>query len=183
MNEWINSSQFQTGAGWTLAISSLLAILLAMQPAMNGQAPSQLQSALYSALSRPLWACAIGWMAFACMTRHGGPFRHVLGAKALVPLSRLTYPAFLIHPVIIAVFYGSREANSLQFSHYLMLYLILGNVVITYASAFVLSALFELPLMSVERAIRRVCSPPTTTTKLQTSARVSTGARPAELSS
>jgi len=125
-----------------------------MQPAMNGKPPSELQSALYSALSRPLWACATGWMIFACMTKHGGIFEGILSAPFFLPFSRLTYPAFLIHPIVMAVFYGSRQA-SFHFSHYLMLYLILGNIVITYASAFVLSALFELPLLSAERVIRR----------------------------
>ena len=127
---------------------------MAMQPAMNGQPPSELQSALYSAFSRPLWACATGWMIFACITKHGGIFESILSARCFVPLSRLTYPAFLIHPIVMAVFYGSRQ-SSFHFSHYLMLYLILGNIVITYASAFILSALFELPLLSAERAIKR----------------------------
>lgn len=128
-----------------------------MQPAMNGHPPSELQSALYSALSRPLWACAIGFIIFACYTKQGGPIEALLSARLFAPFSRLTYPAFLIHPIVMAVFYGSRQA-SFQFSHYLMLYLILGNIVITYASAFVLAALFELPLLSVERAIKRTLS-------------------------
>lgn len=150
-------TQWQLSLGWGAAIGTYVAILIAMQPAMNGQTPSELQSALYSALSRPLWACATGWMIFACMTNQGGPVAHILSARCFVPLSRLTYPAFLIHPIVIAVFYGSRE-TSFHFSHYLMLYLILGNIVITYASAFVLSALFELPLLSLERTVKGLWS-------------------------
>lgn len=137
---------------WTLAISLLLAIILAMQPAMNGHTPGELESALYSGWSRPLWACATGWIIFACITKQAGPIGRILGARCFVPLSRLTYPAFLIHPIIMASFYGTRQA-SFQFSHYLMLYLILGNIVITYASAFVLAALIELPFLSIERLI------------------------------
>lgn len=127
---------------------------MAMQPAMNGLALSELESALYSALSRPLWALATGWVIFACMTNQAGIIASILGARCLVPLSRLTYPAFLVHPIIMALFYGSRQA-SFHFSHYLMFYLIVGNIVITYASAFVLAALFELPLISIERTLRR----------------------------
>ena len=128
-----------------------------MQPAMNGHPLGRLESALYSSLSRPLWACATGWMIFACMTKQGGPIGYLLSARCFVPLSRLTYPAFLIHPIVMAVFYGSRQ-SSLHFSHYLMLYLIIGNIVITYASAFLLAALFELPLLSAERTIRSFIS-------------------------
>lgn len=137
-----------------LSIGALLAILLSMKPAMNGQAVGELESALYSALSRPLWACATGWMIFACMTKQGGVVQSILSAPCFAPLSRLTYPAFLVHPIVMAVFYGSRQ-SSFHFSHYLMLYLILGNIVITYASAFVLSALVELPLLSAERVLKR----------------------------
>lgn len=146
---------------------------MAMQPAMNGQPLSQIQSALYSALSRPLWACATGWMIFACMTKNAFIFEYILGAKAFIPLSRLTYPAFLIHPIVIAISYGSRQSN-FQFSHYLMLYLILGNIVITYASAFLLSILFELPFLSAERAIKRLWSSKSTKSTCSTTSNTTT---------
>lgn len=150
-------SKAQAALGWLVSLSTIFLILMAMKPAMNGKAPSEWESALYSSLSRPLWACATGWMIFACMTQNGFIFGHILSAKLFIPLSRLTYPAFLIHPIVMAVFYGSHggDQSAFQFSHYLMLYLILGNIVITYASAFVLSTLFELPLLSVERVVKR----------------------------
>ncbi|CAA2977395.1 Hypothetical predicted protein, partial [Olea europaea subsp. europaea] len=119
--------RWHTYLGWTLALGTFGWILMAMQPAMNGRLPSELESALYSGLSRPLWACATGWMIFACITHRAGPIDKVLSARLFVPLSKLTYPAFLIHPIVMALFYGSRAA-SFQFSHYLMLYLILGNI-------------------------------------------------------
>jgi len=129
-----------------------------MQPAMNGHQLSELQSALYSSLSRPLWALSLAWIIFVCMTKQTaglfGLAERLLSAKCFVPLSRLTYPAFLIHPIVMAVFYGSRQ-SSFHFSHYLMLYLILGNIVITYACAFVLATLFELPLIRVERSLSK----------------------------
>lgn len=145
--------QWQVAAGWTASIGLILAILLAMLPTMNGRPASDLAAALYSALSRPLWACATGWMIWACITKHGGPFEWLLSARLFVPFSKLTYPAFLVHPIVMALFYGRQEPT--HFSHYLMLYLILGHIVITYASAFLLSALFELPLLQVERVIKR----------------------------
>lgn len=152
-----------------------------MQPAMNGHQLDGWQSALYSSLSRPLWACSLAWIVFACLSKRNdnnnynrrdrkqhqtssassgtllNPFRlaqAVLEAKCFIPLSRLTYAAFLIHPIVMAVFYGSRQ-NAFNFSHYLMLYLILGNIVITYACAFILATLFELPLISIERLLSR----------------------------
>lgn len=141
-------------AGWTCSIATIAAILLAMLPVVNGQPVGELEAALYSSLSRTLWACAIGWMVFACLTNHGGLFNSLLSAPLFAPFSRLTYPAFLIHPIVIAAFYGSRPM-SFQFSNYLMFYLIIGNIVITYTAALVLSSLFELPLISMEKTLKR----------------------------
>ena len=155
-NKQLIPTQWQTNLAWLCSLATLAAILLAMQPAMNGAQLSELQSALYSSLSRPLWACALAWITFACITRQSsGPFKLVellLGAQCFAPLSRLTYPAYLVHPIVMALFYGTRQ-SSFHFSHYLMLYLILGNIVITYACAFVLATLFELPLISLERQL------------------------------
>ena len=92
-------------------------------------------------------------MIWACITNQGGPFAWLLSARLFHPFSKLTYPAFLVHPIVMALFYGRQEPA--RFSHYLMLYLILGHIVITYVSAFLLSALFELPLLQVERVIKR----------------------------
>lgn len=132
----------------------MLAIVLAPQPVMNGKMPSFIQLALYSSLSRPIWSCAIAWIIFASMTGHGGFLAKFLAAKCFIPFSRLNYPVFLIHPVVMAVFYGN-QLGSFHFSHYLMIYLILGNIVITYVIAFILSALFELPILTLERAVKR----------------------------
>lgn len=132
----------------------MLAIVLAPQPAMNGKMPTLIQLSLYSSLARPIWSCAIAWIIFANMTNHGGFLGKFLSAPCFIPFSRLNYPVFLIHPVIMAVFYGNQQ-GSLHFSHYLMVYLILGNIVITYALAFILSALIELPILSIERAFKR----------------------------
>lgn len=150
----VKLKRWQVATGWTLSIFALLVILLSTLPAMNGQPPGELESALYNALSRPLWACATGWMVFACITNHGGHLEKLLSWRHFIPFSRLSYSAFLVHPIVMAISYGGRTA-SVPFSHYLMLCLVLGNIVITYASAFLLSSLFELPLLSVERALKQ----------------------------
>lgn len=60
------------------------------------------------------------WLSFACyhlvfLERHildnsvSGFLTTILSWKFLVPYARLTYTVYLIHPVILAVFYGSRE--------------------------------------------------------------------------
>lgn len=150
----IDHPQLQVLAGWLLALATLAAIVVAPQPVMNGQMPGRLPLALYSCLARPLWSCAVVWVMYASMTERGGLVAKFLAARCFIPFSRLNYSVFLIHPVVIAVFYGSQQ-GTFHFSHYLMTYLILGNLVVTYACAFLLSALFELPIMSLERLLHK----------------------------
>ncbi|XP_074595938.1 nose resistant to fluoxetine protein 6-like [Brevipalpus obovatus] len=141
--------------GWISAVTLNAGILLAMIPADNGYyVPSDLEASLYSATSRTLWAVGLAWIVFACVNGKGGFVNHALSWKPLIPLSKLTYCAYLIHPVVIATFYGSRE-TTFHFSHYLMVYFILGNIFITYLVSLILSVFFELPLIMVDRAINR----------------------------
>ncbi|RWS30003.1 Nose resistant to fluoxetine protein 6-like protein, partial [Leptotrombidium deliense] len=133
---------------WIAATCVGLAVILAMLPANAGHIPSDTVAALYSATSRTVWAACLAWVTFACVSGRAGFVNTILSWKAFVPLSRLTYSAYLIHPIVIAAFYGSRE-TTFDFSHYLMVYLLIGNLVITYAVSLVLSVMFESPFISI----------------------------------
>ncbi|RWS12604.1 hypothetical protein B4U79_11987 [Dinothrombium tinctorium] len=107
---------------WFCAISIGVAVLLAMSPANNGTLPSDAVAAVYSASSRIIWAACLGWVTFACVSGNGGFINSILSSKIFIPLSRLSYSAYLIHPIVIAAFYGSRE-SAFDFSHYLMVWI------------------------------------------------------------
>lgn len=166
--------------GWFLALLLNAGILLAMFPAINGYPLSDAVAGLYSATSRTLWSIGLAWIVYACVTGHGGIINSLLSWKPFIPLSRLSYSAYLIHPVIIACFYGSRE-TTFHFSHYLMVsidwshlkwtkfienisfffpfflqvYFILGNIVITYVISFGLAVFFEAPIAALEKLFRQ----------------------------
>lgn len=110
-----------------------MGILLAMIPADNGYVPSDLEAGFYSATSRTLWAVGLAWIVFACVNGNGGFVNHALSWKPLIPLSKLTYCAYLIHPVVIATFYGSRE-TTFHFSHYLMVNILFAHYHSSYHS-------------------------------------------------
>lgn len=56
---------------------------------------SSLQSALYSSMHRLGWALSNGWLVLACVMGYGGFLTNFLSSRALVPISRLTYCAYL----------------------------------------------------------------------------------------
>lgn len=105
--------------GWTTAILVTLGVLYAMAPAINGNVPNDYIAALYSATSRIVWSLSLAWITFASITGYGWIFNSFLSCKIWIPLSRLSYCAYLIHPIVIALFYGSRT-NAFQYSDYLM---------------------------------------------------------------
>lgn len=61
---------------------------------------SQLESALYNSLHRLGWSLFTGWTVLACVTSDSGSLRTFLSSRALVPLSRLTYCAYLTNGFI-----------------------------------------------------------------------------------
>ncbi|CAN7937025.1 unnamed protein product [Ixodes hexagonus] len=139
--------------GWALCAFVMLGVLYAMWPANTGQAlPSLGWAVLYGALSRTLWAAGLSWIVIASVAGYGGVVTKLLSFGALKPLSRLTYCAYIIHPVIMAVFYGSRE-EVFDFSPSLLTYFTLGNVTLSYGISFVLSLLFEAPVLALEKAL------------------------------
>jgi hypothetical protein len=105
--------------GWFITCLVSFAVLFAMLPANNGNIPGVYIAALYSATSRIIWALSLAWITFACITGNGGPVNTFLSAKVWIPLSRLTHCAYLVHPIVMAVLYGSRE-QALDFSCYLL---------------------------------------------------------------
>ncbi|KAJ1529620.1 hypothetical protein ONE63_006387 [Megalurothrips usitatus] len=74
-----------------------------------------LEAALYASLHRLGWCAATAWIIFACVTGNGGVMQRVLTWRPLVPLSRLTYCAYLVNgAVVLWGVAGVRETRTLS---------------------------------------------------------------------
>ncbi|KAK7474886.1 hypothetical protein BaRGS_00033888, partial [Batillaria attramentaria] len=62
---------------------------------------SRTSRVVHETLQRPLWGLVVCWVVFACTTEHGGPINRFLSWRGFLPLSRLTYCVYLLHPVVI----------------------------------------------------------------------------------
>ncbi|WAR07238.1 NRF6-like protein [Mya arenaria] len=67
------------------------------------------ESSAYTALSRTAWGVALAYLIIACCTGHGGWINDLLSWPGFIPLSRLTYCAYLIHPLVMITFHTSRR--------------------------------------------------------------------------
>ncbi|XP_077529487.1 nose resistant to fluoxetine protein 6-like [Haemaphysalis longicornis] len=139
--------------GWTMCTVLMLAVLLGMWPvdAAGGRIPVY-AAALYGGFARSIWAACVAWIVIACIGGHGGFVTTLLSLKALVPLSRLTFAAYLFHTIPITIFYASRQ-HSFDLSASLVYYFYVGNLVLAYACALVVSVLFEAPILALEKLL------------------------------
>ncbi|XP_064611188.1 O-acyltransferase like protein-like [Liolophura sinensis] len=143
--------------GWVIALTVGLFLVYCGYTELQegGQPWSQPVRTAYESLSRPAFAACVSWVIYACHTGRGGYINSILSWKGLIPLARLTYAAYLIHPVIMFM-YMYRRSALIYLSDYVMVYFYLGHLSIAYASAFILSVLFESPFLGLEKIILKL---------------------------
>ncbi|XP_015180905.1 PREDICTED: nose resistant to fluoxetine protein 6-like [Polistes dominula] len=105
---------------------------------------SVLPSAFYIGLGRTIWAIGIAWIIIACSTNNGGIVNLILSWKVWKPFSKLTYLAYLLHPILIVSF-NLLSKSSLHFEPLPNGLSGLGYVIITYICSYVVSLMFEMP--------------------------------------
>jgi len=60
-------------------------------------------SSVYAALGHTAWAIAVAFIVIQCCTGSARMIDSLLSLRLMYPLSRLTYCAYLVHPVIMMV--------------------------------------------------------------------------------
>lgn len=141
---------------------------------------SNLESALYSSLHRLGWSLFAGWMVLACVTSESGALRNFLSARALVPLSRLTYCAYLtngfielylaasirtpkfmsVTNLVISSSFIIDKLSVKTFRSFPQLGETLSHVCLTFLAAIVLCLMFESPIHGIEKMLLRRHMPP-----------------------
>ena len=107
---------------------------------------------VHETLSRPLWALLLGWVVVACSSGYGGVVDSLLSWEGFLPLSRLTYSAFLCHWLVVQ-FEAAGQVWSALFSLDLLVYKFFGFYVVSYSVAFLLAVFVEAPLVNLEKVL------------------------------
>lgn len=84
---------------WLTATAAGIASMFSIVAFVGAERSVWLRAA-YAGLHRLGWSYATGWIVFACALDFAGPIRSVLSSRALVPLSRLTYCAYLMNGLV-----------------------------------------------------------------------------------
>ncbi|XP_013167311.1 PREDICTED: uncharacterized protein LOC106117508 [Papilio xuthus] len=140
----IRMNRIWSYVGWVVCAGTLLFLIFGLYRVELSVGAA----AAYSALSHSLWAACIGWIIIACSTGHGGWVRGLLSAPVLYPFSRVTYCAYLVHPVVLR-YVAMHLTHPIHLGELLVFVLFLGLTVMSYFFAFVISVAFEAPIVTM----------------------------------
>eukprot|EP00057_Strongylocentrotus_purpuratus_P001394 XP_001198703.2 PREDICTED: nose resistant to fluoxetine protein 6 [Strongylocentrotus purpuratus] len=135
--------------GWASALTTGLAVVYGLYGEFNGSPLSTAENAIYMAFSHFAWAIALSWVIFACHYGYGGWINDFLSWKAWIPLCRLTYGAYLFHPLIMHIFVGN-TAHAYSLNAVYIAYYFTSGCVFSYLVSLLVSLGFELPLANLE---------------------------------
>lgn len=132
--------------GWTIAAFCSLSVIFGLYHVEM----SKITTVFYNSLCRSAFSIGLAWIILICETGHGGFIAKLLSWKTFIPLSRLTYCAYLIHPILIHGYYQAYP-TAFHFTELLMVTNFMGFLIMAYGIAFMFSLVFESPLMNLEK--------------------------------
>ena len=145
-------NKFCVFIGWCVSTSTALAVIYGMfyYSSHPGTHMTLVASGFYVSLSRTAWALSLSWLVLACASGYGGPVNWVLSWQLWAPLGRLTYAAYLVHPIVL-VLYQFNLLKPLHFTDLTLIYMFVANLVFSYLTAYVVSMAVEAPMMATEK--------------------------------
>ncbi|XP_022094565.1 nose resistant to fluoxetine protein 6-like [Acanthaster planci] len=137
--------------GWLVAAGMALSVLYGLYPSFHTPM-TKAANIVYGSISRFVWALALAWLVFACKYGYGGWINSFLSWSVWVPLARVTFSAYMFHPIVIEVFYGN-FASPFHFSVYLMAFYFAGLVSVSYFVAILVALAIEYPFANLEKVL------------------------------
>lgn len=136
---------------------SLLAITLlnSIYPWNMGVPVEPLLAGLHSATFRTLWATCCAWLVFALVTKPQTPLAKFLSWQGFQVTSRLTYCAYLVHPLIIYYHFGTLRER-LDSSIYGQFHRFMATLGLSYLFALLLSLFVESPSIQLQHYLMKL---------------------------
>ncbi|XP_041453975.1 nose resistant to fluoxetine protein 6-like [Lytechinus variegatus] len=135
--------------GWAVAVAVGMSCVYGLLGGYKGHL-TLAGSMVYEMLSRFAWGVFLAWVVFACREGYGGWVNDILSWSFWLPLSRMTYSAYLLHPIIIFIFLGNTK-NTMMASLWLQPTYFVGYFVMSYGAAMVMAMFIEFPFANLEK--------------------------------
>ncbi|KAJ8960414.1 hypothetical protein NQ318_013695 [Aromia moschata] len=113
-------------------------------------------SAVYMGVSRTLWGVGMAWVLIACCTGNAQALQKFLSFRGFIPLSRLTYCAYLLNPLVANMIYlGSESAFNASLGGFALT--ICGITLLTFYLSYLFSVMIESPMILLTKmAFKRI---------------------------
>lgn len=98
------------------------------------------------------WGLGLIWIILSCTWGLAKPIDKILSHRALLPFSRLTYCAYLVHPVTQIIMSFDLK-GTIHIQHSLVLTIFMGNIIISYSFALLMALLFEAPVVRILKTL------------------------------
>ncbi|ETN61640.1 hypothetical protein AND_006691 [Anopheles darlingi] len=140
---------------WIISTICGCSAMLSVTAFYNGLGTENyLYNALYAALHRFGWSLSNGWLVLACVTGHGRMLKRFLCWRAFVPISRLTYCAYLVNG-LVELYLAAARRTPLYASIASLTAEALSHIILTFLLALVLCLMFESPIHGLEKILLR----------------------------
>ncbi|XP_076275541.1 nose resistant to fluoxetine protein 6-like isoform X2 [Rhynchophorus ferrugineus] len=154
----INGNKISTNIrilGWIittiLGTASMFSIIVFYQ---KNYEFDKIESSIYTGCHRIAWNLFISWVITVCVTENSPFINKFLSWKAFVPLSRLTYCAYLTNG-IIEIYHKGTIKQELTLTKFDLTCRLLGHLGLTFGLAFILCICFESPIHCLEKILLR----------------------------
>ncbi len=134
---------------WCLAIALGVVAVYGLYNTWHGHTLSTAENVMYITFSRFTWGLALALLVFICHNGYGWVVNSFLSMKLWIPLSRLSFNAYLVHEIVLIVLYGNFR-NPVYYTDITMTAYTIATVVLSYGVAGVVAAFVEFPLGTVE---------------------------------
>lgn len=144
--------------GWGCAIGLQLAMIYGIKDWHEHYEGVGAIGYVFAVTHRTAWAATVAYMIFATHFNLGGWIGQLLQWKALIPLSRLTFMTYLLHPLVMWYRNGSLRERIFLRHFPEMANNVLSDLVFSYGAAYIATMLFEVPIINLEKIILRPCT-------------------------
>eukprot|EP00112_Aurelia_sp_Birch-Aquarium-sp1_P003064 Seg1343.5 transcript_id=Seg1343.5/GoldUCD/mRNA.D3Y31 product="Nose resistant to fluoxetine protein 6" protein_id=Seg1343.5/GoldUCD/D3Y31 len=140
--------------GWIVAIVLGMTVVYGTWGSSKhgGHKFTKAENISYGSLSRIAWGIAVSIVIYLCHNGYGGLVDKFLSWRAFMPLSRLTYGAYLLHPMTIMLFFSCKQ-SSRAYTDMDLGFQFVSVTVISYAAAFLLAIGLEYPILNLDKKI------------------------------
>ena len=137
---------------WIIASAVCLTMVFGQYWTWHGHPYNKTENVAYYMFNRTVYSIGIAIMIYLCHNGYGGVVNTFLSWKLWVPLSNLTYTAYLTHPTLLYIMFNTMRFRFI-YTDTFILTLAAAAIVLSYSMAFVLAAVVEYPIANVESAV------------------------------